>query len=93
MLEKIGVRGSTLNRFKNYLDCRTYRVRICDNSEEESIDCDVPQGSKLGLIPYLIRINEMINALQGNKTFAYADDTAIVVSNSNVGQSTEIMQK
>ena len=54
MLERIGVRGSTLNWFKNYLDCRTYRVRICDeNSEEVPIDCGVPQGSKLGPILYL----------------------------------------
>ena len=86
MLERIGVRESTLNW--------TYRVRICDkNSEEVSIDCRVPQGSKLGPILYLIYANEMINALQRNTTFAYADDTAIVVSDRNIEYATEIMQK
>ena len=58
MLGRIAVRGSSLNWFKNYLDCRTYRVKICDkNSEEVSIDCGVPQGSKLEPILYLIYAN------------------------------------
>ena len=35
----------------------------------------------------------MINALQGNTTFAYTDDTAIVVSDRNIKYATEIMQK
>ncbi|TMW41449.1 hypothetical protein DOY81_013472 [Sarcophaga bullata] len=35
----------------------------------------------------------MINALQGNTTFAYADDTAIVVSDQNIEYATEIMPK
>ena len=64
MLQRIEVRGITLNWFKNYLECRTYRVRICGkNSEKVPIDCGVPR-SKFGLILYLIYANEMINALQ-----------------------------
>ena len=94
MLGRIGVRRSTLNWFKNYLDCRTYRVRICDqNDEEVPLDCGVPQGSKLGPILYLIYANEMINALQGTTTFAYADDTTIVVSDRNIEHATDRMQK
>ena len=48
---------------------------------------------ELGPILYLIYANEMLNALQGNTTFAYADNTAIVVSDRNIEYATEIMQK
>ena len=69
-------------------------MRICDkNSEEVPIDCGVPQGSKLEPILYLIYASEMVNALQGNTTFAYADDTAIAVSDRNIEHATDIMQK
>ena len=53
------------------------------------IDCGVPQGFKLGPILYLIYANEIINALQEYTTFAYADDTAIVVSVRNCGGDRE----
>ena len=56
-----------------------------------AIECDVPQGSKLGPILFIIYSNEMIRALKGNSTFAYADDTAIVVADKNVDNATSVV--
>lgn len=93
MLERIGIRGVTINWFKNYLDCRSYRVKINNlTSEEIKIDCGVPKGSKLGPILYIIYANEMLKYLNSSKIFTYADDTAIIVSNQNIQQATNLMQ-
>lgn len=52
----------------------------------------VPQGSKLGPILYIIYANELITILKNSTTFAYADDTAILVSHENIEEEAEIMQ-
>lgn len=93
MLDKIGIRGRCLDWFKNYLAFRKYYVKISDNlSEETGIDFGVPQGSKLGPILYIIYSNELINSLKLSKTFAYADDTAIVVAHKDLQTATKLMQ-
>ena len=64
MLERISIKGNTLNWFQNYLVCRKYRVKICSKRRKEvAIDCGVPQGSKLGPILFIIYANGMIRAL------------------------------
>ncbi|XP_046812429.1 putative uncharacterized protein DDB_G0282133 [Lucilia cuprina] len=93
IMERNGIRGKTLNWFKNYLECRKYRVKINNSLSDEVVtDFGVPQGSKLGPILYIMYANDMINTLQGNTTYAYADDTAIVVSNENINDAMKIMQ-
>lgn len=93
ILERSGIRGHCLNWFKNYLTCRSYRVKI-DNtlSKEINIDHGVPQGSKLGPILYLIYANDMMSILRNSTAFAYADDTAILISNSDLNSAVTIMQ-
>lgn len=93
-LERTGVRGNCLEWFRNYLNSRTYKVKICQTlSDETNIDNGVPQGSKLGPILYLIYSNEMLNMLKDCTTFAYADDTAVIVSDKNINIAYETMQK
>lgn len=92
-LERSGVRGKCLNWFKNYLECRSFRVKIGNCiSDEQCSPYGVPQGSKLGPILYIIYANEMINVLKNSRAFAYADDTAIVVTHKNITTATEIMR-
>lgn len=93
MMERCGIRGKCINWFKNYLECRSYRVKIDGNLSQEVIQNNgVPQGSKLGPILYLIYANEMISILNNSTAFAYADDTAIIVANEDLAVASQIMQ-
>ena len=80
-LENNGLRGKCLNILKDYLQNRSFIVKvgnIC--SEEKKIHYGVPQGSKLGPILFLIYANDMLKQLKNPNVFAYADDTAVVNS-------------
>lgn len=83
-LEKCGIRGSCLELFKSYLSNRLFRVKIGDSlSEPKEVRCGVPQGSKLGPLLFIIYSNRFLKIIDRHKVFAYADDTAIVVSHVN----------
>lgn len=94
ILERNGIRGHCLEWFKNFLHCRTFRVKIENNlSRTTETTHGVPQGSKIGPVLYIIYANEMMNILKESKAYAYADDTAIIVSNECIDTATRIMQK
>lgn len=93
-LEKVGVRGPILIWFESYLKDRKYKVKIMENySEEEKAICEVPQGSKLGPLLFIIYTNDLLSMLKQSTGYAYADDTAIVVSHRNVETAVTIMQR
>lgn len=93
ILERSGIRGQCIQWFKSYLSCRTYRVKIeTVVSKDASTTHGVPQGSKLGPILYIIYANDLLNVLKKSNTFAYADDTAIVVSHESIDMAMQIMQ-
>jgi hypothetical protein len=77
-LQKIGIRGSELLWFKNYLTGRKQFVHINGtNSSLLDILLGVPQGSILGPILFLIYINDLplCSAL---KALLFADDTKLL---------------
>ena len=77
-LEKYGISGLELDRFTSYLQ---ERKQFCkDNSTSSRINdisCGVPQESCLGLLLFLIYINDLPFCLNKGKVTMYADDTAI----------------
>jgi hypothetical protein len=93
-LNAIGVRGNLLRFFEDYLNNRTMTVKI-DNfqSNEKTIFAGVPQGSILGPILYIIYVSFIKNIFSHVKHYVYADDTALVVSHTDLSKCNELLQE
>ncbi|KAG7312982.1 hypothetical protein JYU34_000054 [Plutella xylostella] len=82
-LEMLGIRGTQLKLFENYLTERTQCVKIGNvvSSDQENTGFGVPQGSILGPTLFLIYINDLCNLkLENGIILSYADDTALLFS-------------
>ena len=63
-LKQLGIDGDVLKWVSNYLDNRQQRVAIKScKSSFRSTNADVPQGSVLGLLLFLIYINDIAESL------------------------------
>ena len=83
-LNHYGIRGVLNDWFKSYLSNRSQYVSI--NGYESgfvAINCGVPQGSVLGLLLFLLYINDLNQAIKCCKVHYFADDTNLLyLSNS-----------
>ncbi|CAF0772247.1 unnamed protein product, partial [Brachionus calyciflorus] len=76
-LEKYGIKGAVLNWIKDFLSNGLQRVVLGDScSDWASVTSDVPQGSVLGPLLFVIYINELPNEIL-SKCRLYADDNKI----------------
>jgi hypothetical protein len=83
-LKKYGINGLTLDWFASYLKDRKQKVDIDgDLSSETIFNISVIQGSILGLILFLIYINDLYSASDLYKLM-FADDTAGLASGDNL---------
>lgn len=78
-LQSVGITGSILNWFQNYLSNRKQRVVLPGGSSEwVDITAGVPQGSILGPLLFLVYINDIVNDI--NSTIRlFADDTSLYI--------------
>ena len=83
-LRSYGIRGIVNKWFENYLCDRSQFVELENNiSARRNVSCGVPQGSILGPLLYLIYVNDIYNACN-SKILSFADDTTLLVSDSNL---------
>ena len=77
-LTALGVSDNTVKWFQSYLTNRKQRV-YCGNelSDELPVIYGIPQGSILGLLLFIVYINDLPSVLNFSYATLYADDTVI----------------
>ena len=79
-LKAIKFSESTIKWFKSYLSERIFLVNI-----ENKLSCEVPQGSILGPLLFLIYVNDMQQAATST-LLLYADDSCILYRHKDIVQ-------
>ena len=84
-LDHYGFRGHVNTFINSYLSNRQqYTVVNGKKSATCLIDTGVPQGSVLGPMLFIIYINDIINCISDGKTTLFADDTSILLQDTNL---------
>lgn len=79
-----GVRGKLLKWCKNYLDDRSYQVKIGDMlSEEVKVTEGTAQGSVIGPLHYLTYVNNLNHVIKHCTVYQFADDTCLVAADKD----------
>ena len=78
-LNSVGICGSLLSWFTDYLDSRKQRVVLPGvNSNWSSLKSGVPQGSILGPLLFLLYINDIVENINSSIRL-FADDTSLYI--------------
>ena len=91
-LEIYGVRGNALCWLRDYLSFRTQYVSLDNAISAPSIArCGVPQGSILGLLLFIIFINDIVNSSALLQFVLFADDMYLFASHVNLDALISLM--
>ena len=79
-----GVRCVPLEWLRNYLAGRPQYVSQYDmNSASRDVTCDIPQGSVLRPLLFIIYTNDLPKSLSSSKSILFADNTTIYNASQN----------
>jgi hypothetical protein len=86
-LYNYGIRGVMHNWIKNYLfDRKQFTFVNGVSSVLSNISCGVPQGSVLGPLLFLIYINDISSAVEGNRLKLFAYDTNLFIFGKDLNE-------
>ena len=84
-LAKAGFSGAAVTWFRSYLSERTQVTRVNDAiSSAKSVPVGVPQGNVLGLLLFLIYVNDLPSSVMICCVAMYADDTVFYFSSTTL---------
>ena len=84
-LENYGITGVINSWHRSYLTARKQTTEVNDVvSEAETTLCGVPQSSVLGLLLFLLYINDIYKSSSLFAFYLFADDTSIILANNNL---------
>ena len=79
--------------FQSHLNERIFFIEIKNQlSDFGKVSCDVPQGSILGPLLFLIYVNDMPQAVKLNQ-FLYADDSCLTYQHRDVNEIEKQLNK
>ena len=88
---RYGIRGSSLDWFRSYLENRKIRVKCrvassgrIEHSEYQTVNYGTPQGSCLGPLIFLIFTNDLNQHLHHCSSILFADDTTLYKTHRNL---------
>ena len=77
--------GNAFNWLKSYLNERSqYVIYESKRSETQTVKYDVPQGSILGPLLFIIYMNDICNASEFLFSIMYADDTFLQIRGNDI---------
>lgn len=93
-LEKYGIKDNELKWFKSYLGKRKQRTVINGVvSEAVEVDLGVPQGTILGVLFFLLYVNDMNKVIMRAKCVIYVDDSHLYVTGEDVDECISIVNQ
>ena len=92
-MKHLGFADSIIFWLRSYLTNRTFFVNIRkETSSPGELSCGVPQGSILGLLIFLLYVNDMPQAV-GCDLLLYADDSCLAFRDNNINEIEEQLNK
>ena len=93
-LKAYGVGSNSANWCKSYLNNPAQKCFINGSlSDSQPLTCGIPQGTILGLLLFILYINDLLKCLFNSHPRIYADDTRLTFASNDVAYVEENMIK